>query len=254
LLPILVSVPHGGAQTPPEIAGRVIATPEDIFDDSDAATLDVYALAGEVAHFVSTPIARAFVDLNRAPDDRPPANPDGVVKSETCYGRPIYDPARRLTDRDAKVLLERYYFPYHARLEEAARDDGVRLALDCHSMAAVPPPTSPDRGQRRPLICLSNDDGRTSSPSTMEHLADALAEAFEIERADIWLNRPFKGGYITRSHGGGRLPWIQVELNRSLYLAGPWFDRAHLRVDPARLLDLRLRVVAALRVIGQLRA
>lgn len=246
MLPILVSVPHGGTETPPELADRVIATPQDIFDDSDAATLDIYALEGEVAHFVTTPIARAFVDLNRAPDDRPPANPDGVVKSETCYGRPIYDPAKPLTDQDAKALLERYYFPYHARLEEAARDDGVRLALDCHSMAAVPPPTSPDLGQQRPLICLSNDDGRTSQVSTLEKLADALAEAFEINRSGIWLNRPFKGGHITRSHGGGRVPWIQLEMNRSLYLADPWFDRDTLRVDARRLHDLRNRVFRAL--------
>lgn len=251
MLPILISVPHGGTETPAEVSDRVIATREDIFDDSDACTSDIYALEGEVAHFVSTPIARAFVDLNRAPDDRPPANPDGVVKSETCYGRPIYDPAKPLTDRDAEVLLERYYFPYHARLEEASRDEGIRLALDCHSMAAVPPPTSPDFGQPRPLICLSNDDGRTSPPVMIEQLAEALAGALEIPRSEIWLNRPFKGGYITRSHGGGRVPWIQLEMNRSLYLAEPWFVRSDLRVDPSRLAELRSRIAGALRATAQ---
>jgi len=239
-------VPHGGSETPPEIADRVIATPQDIFDDGDVSTQDIYALEGEVAHFVSTPIARAFVDLNRAPDDRPPANPDGVLKSETCYGKRIYDPAKPLTDGDAKALLERYYLPYHARLEEAGKDEDVRLALDCHSMAAVPPPTSPDQGQQRPLFCLSNDDGRTSPMSIIEQLADSLAESFGIERSDVWLNRPFKGGYITRSHGTGHVPWIQLEMNRSLYLTDPWFDQSTLRVDVGRLRGLRDRVLKAL--------
>ncbi len=250
MLPILISVPHGGTETPPEVADRVVATPEDIFDDGDACTLDIYSFEGEVARFISTPVARAFVDLNRAPDDRPPANPDGVVKSDTGYSKPIYDPARPLTEQDAEALLRRYYFPYHTRLDEAARDERIRLAIDCHSMAAVAPPTAPDPGQSRPLFCLSNDDGRSSPMSTLERLADALEEAFEIQRFEIWLNRPFKGGYITRSHGGGRLPWIQLEMNRSLYLAEPWFDRRALSTDPDRLRDLRARLLGALTAIN----
>jgi formiminoglutamase len=224
VLPILISVPHGGTETPNEISGRVIASPHEIFDDSDARTRDIYAFYGEVVHFASAKVARAFVDLNRAPDDRPPANPDGVVKSETCYGRPIYDPVRHLTDTHIEQLLQRYYYPYHRALEEA----------------------SPDPGQKRPLFCLSNDSGRTSPIATIERLADALAAAFEIDRSDIWLNRPFKGGYITRSHSGGGVPWIQLEMNRSLYLADPWFDRENLHVDAGRLRDLRDRVLEAL--------
>ncbi len=62
----------------------------------------------------------------------------------------------------------------------------------------------------------------------------------------VALNDPFKGGYITRRHGGGRLPWIQVEMNRWLYLDTPWFDRDTLRVDPGRLAELRHRFRNAL--------
>ena len=243
-------MPHGGTETPPEVADRVVATKEDIFDDGDACTVDIYSFEGEVAQFVCTQIARAFVDLNRAPDDRPSANPDGVVKSETCYGKTIYDPAMPLTDLDAEALLRRYYFPYHTRLDEAVSDERIRLAIDCHSMAAVAPPTAPDPGQSRPLFCLSNNDGRTSPMSTLERLAEALAEAFEIQRSEIWLNRPFKGGYITRSHGGGSVPWIQLEMNRSLYLAEPWFDRKALSADADRLRDLRARLLGALTAIN----
>lgn len=234
-------------KTPPEIADLARTTAEELFEDGDAFTQEIYGLHGEVARVESAEIARAFVDLNRAPGDRPPANPDGVVKSTTCYGHPVYiegrEPAAELIER----LLERYHHPYHSRLREAAADPSVRLALDCHSMAAVAPPMAPDTGAQRPLFCLSNDAGRTCPPRLLERLAAAVAEEFECEREQVWLNRPFKGGYITRSHGGGLTPWVQVEMNRSFYLTEPWFDPSTLRVDRRRLSDLRRRFLAALR-------
>jgi formiminoglutamase len=246
LLPILISVPHGGIETPVEIADRVSLTPEALFGDSDAYTREIFDLTGEVLVVERADIARAFVDLNRAPDDRPPENPDGVVKSATCHGRPIYVPGREPGDEMTELLLRLYYYPYHSRLQEAVADPSIRLALDCHSMAAVAPPIAPDSGAQRPLFCLSNDDGSTCRRETLEELAGALAEAFQCERSQVWLNRPFKGGNIIRSHGGGRLPWIQVEMNRSFYLSESWFDRSRLNVDPGRIAELQRRFLAGL--------
>ena len=66
----------------------------------------------------------------------------------------------------------------------------------------------------------------------MLELRAALAAAFSCAAEAIHLNDPFRGGHITRAHGGGSLPWIQVEMNRSLYLAEPWFDRRTRTLDP----------------------
>lgn len=247
MLPILVSVPHGGSETPPEVAEIASITPEALFDDSDPFTREIYDLGDEAARVERASVARAFVDLNRAPDDRPPANPDGVVKTATCYNEPIYASGQEPSDELTETLLARYHFPYHERLRDAALDTSLRLAIDCHSMAATPPAVAPDSGGARPLFCLSNDSGRTCPPALMERLADALAGAFDVRRSEVSLNDPFKGGYITRSHGGGRLPWVQVEMNRSLYLTEPWFDRASLSVAPERLNELRDRFLKALR-------
>lgn len=233
-------------KTPLEVADRVRLTRRGLFEDGDACTREIYDLSGIVARVESAEIARAFVDLNRAPSDRPPANPDGVVKSTTSYGRPIYMEGREPADEMTELLLRRYYYPYHRRLQQAVAAPGIRLALDCHSMAAVSPPMAPDSGAQRPLFCLSNDEGKTCPTETLEKLADALAEAFQCERAQISLNRPFKGGHIIRLHGSGSLPWIQVEMNRSFYLSEPWFDRSSLTVDPRRLADLRSRFREAL--------
>ncbi len=250
MLPVLLSIPHGGTRIPEELRHRVCITPHDLFDDSDALTVDIYDLGAGVARVVKADIARAFVDLNRSPDDRPPRNPDGVVKTATCFNRPIYvagrEPGTALTER----LLEQYHAPYHAELAEAAADPSIKLALDCHSMLNVAPPIGRDHGQARPLFCLSNRDGATAPMELLERLAVAFVQAFEVPREQISLNDPFKGGYITETQGGGRLPWIQVEMNRCFYLDEPWFDRNTLRVDPGRIAELRDRFRGALHRLG----
>ena len=252
-LPLLISVPHGGDGVPAEVAGRVAISDDDLFDDGDAFTRDIYDVRDDVISWFGASIARAFVDLNRAPDDRPPANPDGVVKTATCYARPIYRAGAELTESLTEELLEAHYVPYHQQLEQAAADPRLRLALDCHSMAATPPEVAPDDAApeaERPLFCLSNGDGQTAPQALMLELRAALAAAFSCAAEAIRLNDPFRGGHITRAHGGGSLPWIQVEMNRSLYLAEPWFDRRTRTLDPARSEDLRTRFLAALRELS----
>jgi len=246
MLPILLSIPHGGIEVPDELRDRVCITPHDLFDDSDPFTTDIYDLDGDVARVVKAEYARAFVDLNRAPDDRPPRNPDGVVKTATCFNRPIYRQGYELDDTLTDRLVERYHNPYHAQLAEAASDPAIQLALDCHSMLSHAPPIGSDPGRARPLFCLSNRDGATAPDELVDVLADAIGQAFEISRAHIGLNDPFKGGYVVQEHGGNRIPWIQVEMNRCWYLDEPWFDRATLHVDPQRIVELRNRFRQAL--------
>jgi formiminoglutamase len=246
MLPVLISIPHGGSEIPPEVADLVSASREDLFDDGDPFTLEIYDLGGEVTSVIKAAVARAVVDLNRAPHDRPPTNPDGVVKSHTCWGRPVYSDGSGPSERLTSVLLQCYYYPYHDDLRTASHHREISLALDCHSMAATAPPVATDGGQSRPLFCLGTRDGLTCPPKLLAALGEALAMAFGCRSSDIRFNDPFKGGYITTTHGVGRVPWVQVEMNRSLYLDPQWFDRATLTVQPARLAELHARFSNAL--------
>jgi formiminoglutamase len=83
----------------------------------------------------------------------------------------------------------------------------------------------------------------------LEELGDAIADVFGLTTDQIGLNNPFKGGYITRRHGGGRLPWIQVEMNRCLYLGEPWFEQESLVVNPERLTALKACFREALQLL-----
>ncbi len=238
-LPVLLSIPHGGTQKPAELDGYLAITNKDLFDDSDPFVIELYDLGDKVERVIKTTIARAFVDLNRSMEDMPPENPDGLIKSMTCYQKPIYANGKTPDDTLCKMLIELYYSPYHSSIQKSIEELDLQLCLDCHSMAAIAPGISPDgHNNPRPLFCLSNNDGQTSSQEMLEKLADSISKAYSIDRDAIFLNDPFHGGHITRTYGNKPFPWIQVEMNRSLYLSSPWFDQDALTVDPNYLQKL----------------
>lgn len=239
-LPILISIPHGGTIIPEEISDRVCITKKDLFEDGDAFTREIYGIKGYVAAIVDTPIARAFVDLNRDVDDRPPLNPDGIVKSTTCHGKPIYHSDKHPDESLTQTLIKKYYQPYHDKIRKLLADPGgIQICLDCHTMEAVGPLIAPDSGHERPLICLGTNHHESCSENVVKHLAKCFQTAFKLNKSDITINRPFAGGFITKTYGNNPLPWIQVEMNRRLYLSDPWFNRKTLVVSEERLMGLR---------------
>jgi N-formylglutamate amidohydrolase len=202
-LPLLLSVPHAGLRIPREVADACLLSDQDIIDDGDVGAAEIYDLQDEVACYVAADIARAVVDPNRAPDDR---RADGVIKTHTCWNVPVY--RKPLPGALINDLLERYYYPYHARLSELA--SGALLGVDCHTMAAIAPPIAPDPGAKRPHVCLSNADG-TCPESWIQALCGAFEDVWETP---VFINTPFKGGYIIRAHAH-EIPWVQVEISRA---------------------------------------
>ncbi len=238
-LPFLLSIPHGGEDVPEEIADRFQLERSGILEDGDSFTREIYGIEDQVEALVKTAIARAAVDLNRDPADRPPENPDGVVKSRTCVGKTIYRPDVLLDTATIDLLLKKYYEPYHEKIRAILDDPGtIKLALDCHTMEAVGPEISPDSGTPRPLFCLGSNFGKSCPRDLVDKLADSLRQAFELKDTDIQIDRPFAGGFITRTYGNRPIPWIQVEMNRVLYLSPPWFDRDRFCVAEDRLQHL----------------
>ncbi len=207
-LPLLLSSPHAGWLVPAEAKPYCILTQEQIDADGDVGAREIYALSEEVKAHVTTTTARAIVDLNRAPDDR---SKDGAVKTHTCWDEIVYEPFP--PEEVIETLLEKHYHPYHRRLTELARRRDLLLAVDCHTMAAEGPPVGPDPGEARPWVCLSNGDG-TCPHNWMDKLRDAFVEAFG---ASVSVNKPFRGGYITRHHAT-EMAWVQLELSRAPFL------------------------------------
>lgn len=206
-LPLLVSVPHAGLSIPGEVLHLNRLTLDEIAADGDEGAGEIYyPLESRVTHFVTTDIARAFVDQNRPEDD---LSKDGVVKSHTCWDVPIY--SEPLSHELIATLLYRYHRPYHQRLSAIAGSD-LLIGIDCHTMAASGPPVGPDPGQERPQVCIG--DGNGACPRRWaELLAKCLGDQFPGE---VTINRPFSGGHITRFHGS-EMPWVQLELSRGSF-------------------------------------
>jgi formiminoglutamase len=265
--PILVSIPHGGWRTAEEIERDWALSERDALHDGDPFTARIYDFADRVSCQIVMEYYRAVVDLNRAPDDIAPENKDGVIKSHTCYDVEVYTPGCLPDDELKQLLLDKYYYPYHRKLEEWLERDDIKLGVDCHSMAAVSPPIEKDAGTARPLICLGNlgDDqgnvtpefGRiTCNPDMIRFMCQEFAGVFRHEDVDIevpaaaTMNVPFNGGYITRQMGSRGVPFVQIEMSRALYLQKPFFDDRTLEIDEGRLKDLNAKVWRVLRQVA----
>jgi formiminoglutamase len=98
-LPALISIPVGRVKDPQQLKRAICLGSEDILNDGDAFERDVYDLGEHVAGMAATGVARSFVDVNCAPNDPPPENPDGIVKTRTCFRRVIQRAISSLKDR-----------------------------------------------------------------------------------------------------------------------------------------------------------
>jgi formiminoglutamase len=225
--PFLISIPHGGTDVPQELAGRLALSRHEIRYYSDPVTRALYSFGSSFQDFIETPVSRMAVDLNRPPLPIPPRDPDGIIKVRTIDGKTVYReglfPDMYLIHR----LMMAWYFPYHQHIDELIDQREVKIAFDCHSMLPVGSGEQKDAGRKRPLICLGNNGDRKgqamkgSIATCPEPWINALAEGFRSEfslGSEVAINNPFSGGFITNAHYWRKgIPWIQIEINRSLY-------------------------------------
>ena len=257
--PILVSIPHGGWKVADEIKDIWALSKKDAFHDGDPFTSRIYDYSERVEFQIVMEYYRAVIDLNRQPDDIAPENPDGVVKSHTCWNVPVYKQESLPDATLTKKLLEKYYYPYHKQMEEQIKNPDIKLAVDCHSMAAKSPPIEADAGAVRPLICLGNlgdENGEiepvfnrvTCDPELIRFMANEFRIVFQHEGLEVappaiaTVNVPFNGGNITRRYGGRGTPFVQIEMSRALYLTEEYFDEKNLKVKESRIKDLNEKV------------
>jgi len=270
--PILVSIPHGGWKVPDEIKKMWALKTEDAFHDGDPYTSQIYDFSDRVNAQIVMEYYRAAIDLNREPDNMAPENPDGLIKSHTCYKVEVYKngvlPGKDLIE----ILKGKYYYPYHNFLKEASKRSDIKLGVDCHSMAAVTPPISNSGvGKARSLICLGNlgnANGEICQPHNrlscstelIQFARDAFVEAFfhedvEIEVPSVCaINVPyeggyFEGGYITRNMGYENIPFFQIEMSRALYLSSKYFNKKNLELSENRIKDLNNKIWQVLKKV-----
>jgi N-formylglutamate amidohydrolase len=228
------SSPHSGSDYPVAFLGSSRLTPLQIRSSEDAFVDELFAgapVAG--APLLAARVPRAWIDLNRAPDDLDPALIAGasrrylnariaaglgVIPRVVGDGRAIID--GKLTLAEAERRINDYWHPYHDRLRalvaEARAAFGTAILFDCHSMPHDALGAAPLVWGRRPEVILGDRFGAACERWLIEGAAALFAaEGFAVAR-----NAPFAGGYITQTYGQPHqgVQALQIEIDRALYM------------------------------------
>ena len=226
--PVVVSVPHAGRDYPLVLRAALRGPLGGLQALEDRHVDAVASAARRRETLIVQHRARAWIDLNRAEDERDPmvdegADPATVASAKVANGLGLIPRRagggtdlwrRRWSDAEVRARIASDHRLYHeavaAALAAARRRWGTAVLLDLHSM---PPLSGAGRGVR---VVLGDRWGRASSPRFMARV-EAVATA---ARCPVQLNTPYAGGHILDRHGspGEHIHAVQVELDRSLYL------------------------------------
>ena len=231
--PIVFNSPHSGRVYPPRFLAMTRLDHLSIRQSEDAFVDELFARAPHLgAPLLRAHFPRAYLDVNREPweldptmfveplSDRFNTNSPrvaaglGTLARVVAENKPIY--RERLTLEDARMRIHVIYHPYHAALQkllsEAMTGFGLAVLIDCHSM-----PRIGRHGERAaPDIVLGDRYGTTCAPG----LVDLVETVFTAAGLRVARNRPYAGGFCTRTYGRPQhgVHALQIEISRHLYM------------------------------------
>lgn len=231
---VVFASPHSGRDYAPSFLSIADLDAAEIRSSEDAFIDRLYEDAPSFgAPFIKALAPRAFVDLNRGPDEldpaliegvrRKPHNPRiasglGVIPRVVANGRHIY--RGKISLNEAHDRIATYWRPYHDQLQtlldESNRAYGESILIDCHSMPHEALATMNLQNAPRPDIVLGDRFGSTAAG----HIMDQVEAAFIEAGLRVARNAPFAGAYIVQQYGrpSRNQHAIQVEMDRALYM------------------------------------
>jgi N-formylglutamate amidohydrolase len=232
--PVLMAVPHAGRHYPPSLlaAARV---GEEALRPLEDRFADLLPLAAEAeGHAViRMPMARAWLDLNRAEDELDSAMlglgretlaaratakvrgglgliPTRLAGVGTLWKQP-------LGAADVRSRIAQGHRPWHEgigrALDSMRARHGQAVLIDLHSM----PPVRAWRGAGpAPLVVIGDRHGQSAD----SRLVAALEQEVRSTGLSVSRNHPYPGGYTLERHGrpAEGIHAVQIEIDRALYL------------------------------------
>jgi hypothetical protein len=253
-LPILIVIPHGGYRIPEELEDHTDIEEGDLILSADTGANELFAMENCSA-VLSTHISRLFVDLNRSPLELPPRCEQGVMKSKSFWGVPLFHPDQFPDSIAVSNLLRRYYFPFQDTMRKIIGTGEIHLIVECHTVGAIGGIYSADRDKPRPVVSiqrqfLSNDRVMESCPL---EIAETFLASFRknFDDADCVSEPPFAisekpmTGSLVLEHAK-TLPYMRINLSRGLFLNDIYFSFDYGKLDQIHLSSIQKKVAASI--------
>ena len=231
---VVFASPHSGRDYSWSFLRRTRLNEHSVRSSEDAYVDQLFDSAPRAgAPLLRAGAPRAYVDLNRSPDELDPAliegvsrqghNPRiasglGVIPRVVANGRAIY--SGKITLAEARHRIDDFWHPYHealqGQLDQAHLMFGQAILIDCHSMPHEAMDSVASRGLRRPEVVLGDRFGAAAAGE----IVDRIEAAFTRAGLMVTRNTPFAGAYITQAYGRpsrGRHA-VQIEIDRALYM------------------------------------
>ena len=234
LSPVVVASPHSGRHYPAAFLRASVLDERAVRSSEDAYMDDLVRAAPALgAPLIAAEYPRAWIDLNRSPDELDPAVVEGlgrvmqtprissglgVIPRVVANGRAIY--RGKITRAEAEARIAQVWRPYHAALDGLMRAAqagfGEAVLLDFHSMPHEALDTVVRPGQRRPEVVLGDRFGASAAGEVLA----ALEEGFVGHGLSVIRNAPFAGAFVTQQYGRPARGWhaVQIEIDRALYM------------------------------------
>jgi len=221
MTPLLLHLPHDATAIPPDERRDFLLSEAELRAEqlrlTDWHTAALYAEGVPAEEVVRAEVSRLVVDVERFSDDRLErcsAFGMGATYVQTCDGRPL----RTLSPERRVELLDRYYWPHHHRLNEAAAERLTRFGrcviLDAHSFPTGQLPTQV--GFSAPLeIGVGTQPGHTSP-----QLRALTEDFFRAHGFVVGIDIPFSGAIVPNRFFGTepRVQSLMIEVRRDLYM------------------------------------
>ena len=252
--PVVFNSAHSGRVYPERFLAMTRLDHLSIRQSEDAWVDELFGRAPHLgAPMLRAHFPRAYLDANREPWELDPAmfseplsdrfnttSPRvaaglGTLARVVAENKPIY--RDRLTLDDARMRIEGIYQPYHGALQkllsEAIASFGVAVLIDCHSMPRI----SRSGDRVAPDIVLGDRYGTTCAPG----LVDLVETIFTGAGLKVARNRPYAGGFSTRTYGRPQhgVHALQIEISRHLYMNEATLNKNE-GFEPVRTLIERL--------------
>lgn len=255
--PLVFASPHSGRHYPGALlaASRLRLAELRRCEDPHVDALVRPAARACAAPLLCATHARAWLDVNRAPDELDPAmlapphprawRPSrrvaqglGVIPRDAGPAGRIY--RRALSHEEAEARIAALHAPWHARLDSllvaAQARHGVALLVDWHSMPPQPGPDAPD-------AVIGDLHGRSAHPA----LSALAVQVLRDQGLRVARNDPYAGAWTLERHGApaSGIHAIQVEVDRRLYLDADLLEPGSGMAGLAARLACAMRALAA---------